>query len=89
MQTKMLIGGELVEGEGDPIAVLNPATGGEIASVAEASPEQIDTAVAAAETAFETFRQSTPADRAGLLLAIEDTLGPVEIHREFNTAPAA
>ena len=41
MQTKMLIGGELVAGDGAATPVLDPATGKEVASVNEASPAQI------------------------------------------------
>ena len=36
MQTKMLIGGELVAGDGAATPVLDPATGKEVASVNEA-----------------------------------------------------
>jgi len=37
MQTKMLINGEMVEGAGTALDVLNPATGEVIGAVAEAS----------------------------------------------------
>ena len=53
MEKRQLIGGQLVEGEGEALAVLDPATGEEVARVAEASPEQVDAAVQAAEEAFE------------------------------------
>ena len=33
MNTKLLINGSLVEGQGEAHSILNPATGGEIASV--------------------------------------------------------
>ena len=74
MQTKMLIGGEMVEGEGETLAVLNPATGGEIGQVGQASAEQVDAAVRTCEEAFETFRQTTPAERAALLLQIAEII---------------
>ncbi|MEM1427883.1 MAG: aminobutyraldehyde dehydrogenase [Pseudomonadota bacterium] len=79
MQTKLLIGGELVEGDGEALSVLDPATGGEVAKVAEASAAQVDAAVASAETAFESFSRTTPADRAALLLQIADVL---EAHQD-------
>ncbi len=60
MQTKMLIGGELVAGDGAATPVLDPATGKEVASVNEASPAQIEAACAAAGEAFESFGQTTP-----------------------------
>lgn len=74
MQTQLLIGGELVSGEGAVVSVINPATGDEIAQVPEASDAQIDAAVAAAEEAFEGFSRTTPADRASMLLQIADVL---------------
>ncbi len=74
MQTKLLIGGELVAGEGEALGVLDPATGDEVASVAEASDAQVDAAVSAADEAFETWSRTTPAERAGHLLALADAI---------------
>lgn len=74
MQTKMLINGELVAGDGAALPVIDPATGGEITQVPEASAEQVEAAVRSSEEAFESFSRSTPADRAGLLLEIADCL---------------
>jgi len=79
MQTKLLIDGELVDGAGEALAVLNPATGEEIGKVAEASPEQVDAAVRSSEAAFETFRHTPPAERAALLLRIADL---IEAHQD-------
>ncbi|MEM7088277.1 MAG: aminobutyraldehyde dehydrogenase [Pseudomonadota bacterium] len=74
MQTKMLINGERVDGQGDPLPVLDPASGQTITHVPEASTEQIAAATRSAEHAFESFRQTTPAERAGYLLAIADEI---------------
>jgi aminobutyraldehyde dehydrogenase len=74
MQTRLLIGGALVAGEGPPVSVLDPATGEEIAQVAEASPAQVDAAVAAADDAFESFSRTTPAERSAMLLRIADLI---------------
>ncbi|MEM9011079.1 MAG: gamma-aminobutyraldehyde dehydrogenase [Pseudomonadota bacterium] len=74
MQTKMLIGGDLVAGAGEALPVLDPATGETAAEVAEATPEQIAAATAAAHEAFESYRLSTPAERAAHLLAIADVM---------------
>ena len=52
MQTKLLINGKLVAGEGKVEDVLNPATGKVLARVPEASRAQIDAAVKAADAAF-------------------------------------
>ena len=74
MNPKQLINGEMVDGDGDAISVVNPATGEELVSINEASPEQLDAAAAAAGEAFETYGRSTPAERAGYLLAIADAI---------------
>ena len=72
MQTRLLIGGQLVAGEGPAEKVFNAATGAEIASVPEASAAQVDAAVAAAEKAFDSWSQVPPRERATLLLKIAD-----------------
>ncbi|WP_282078823.1 aminobutyraldehyde dehydrogenase [Epibacterium ulvae] len=74
MQTKLLINGELVEGQGQPISVLNPATGEEICTIKAATSEQADAAAAAAHEAFETFGQTSPAERSELLTNIANML---------------
>lgn len=74
MQSKMLINGELVPGDGDALPVIDPATGKTVAEVSEASAEQVDTAVRSSEEAFEGFSRSTPAERSALLLQIADCL---------------
>ncbi|MDH5271619.1 MAG: aldehyde dehydrogenase family protein, partial [Gammaproteobacteria bacterium] len=67
MQTKLLINGKLVAGEGKVEDVLNPATGKVLARVPEASRGQIDAAVKAADGAFEGWARTAPKDRAYLL----------------------
>ena len=74
MHTTMLIGGEFVAGEGEPIAVYDPQTGQVVTEIAEASPAQVDRAVAAAVEAFSDWRETTPAERAGMLLALADAI---------------
>ena len=61
MQTKLLINGELVAGQGQAHTVVDPATGEEIVSIPEASPEQVSAAVAAADEAFKTYSKTTQA----------------------------
>jgi aminobutyraldehyde dehydrogenase len=70
MQTDLLINGRLVPGTGAAEPVLDPATGQEIVKIAEASPEQIDEAVAAADGAFPAWAETTPAERSGMLLEL-------------------
>ena len=74
MQTKMLIGGEFTDGEGEPQAILNPATGETIATVNEASPAQIDAAVEAAADALPAWSRTTPAERSLMLLKLADRI---------------
>jgi len=74
MQKKLLINGRLVAGQGSVEEVLNPATGKVIARVAEASAEQIDAAVKAAEKAFPAWSQTAPKDRGALLLKVADRI---------------
>ena len=74
IQTKLLINGQFVKGEGAAISVLNPATGAEIIQVNEASVAQIESAVAAAAAAFKTYKKTTPRDRATMLLKLADAI---------------
>ncbi|EAP77349.1 gamma-aminobutyraldehyde dehydrogenase [Roseovarius nubinhibens] len=74
MQTNMLINGEMVAGQGAALPVLDPATGTQVAEVAEATPEQIAAATRAAHEAFESYRLSTPSERAAHLLAVADVI---------------
>jgi aminobutyraldehyde dehydrogenase len=74
VQTKLLIGGEFQTGEGGLEKVLNPATGEVIVHIAEASLEQVQAAVAAANRAFPAWAKTTPRDRATLLLKLADAI---------------
>lgn len=72
MQTKMLIGGQLHQGQGETFTVFDPATGAEITRISEASPAQVAAAVAAADAAFPGWARQAPKDRATILLQIAD-----------------
>ena len=72
--TKFLINGEIVSGDGTAVPVLNPATGAEICSIKEASIEQVDTAVCASNEAFQSFAAMTPGERSALMLTVADRL---------------
>lgn len=74
MQKKLLINGRLVAGQGAVEDVLDPATGKVIARIGEASAEQVDTAVKAAQAAFEGWSRTPPRDRAALLLKLADRI---------------
>jgi betaine-aldehyde dehydrogenase len=67
------IDGELVAGSGgDSEAVLNPATGEELARAPIATAEDVDRAVQAARRAFPGWSATTPAQRAQALLGLAD-----------------
>jgi betaine-aldehyde dehydrogenase len=64
------IDGEPTPAEGELEAVLNPATGEELARAANSSAEDVDRAVRAARRAFAGWSQTTPSERARALLAL-------------------
>jgi aminobutyraldehyde dehydrogenase len=70
METKMLIGASFEAGVETEETILNPKTGKSILELPEASPAQIDRAVASANAAFASWSRTTPAERSGYLLRI-------------------
>ncbi len=60
--------------EGRTEAVLNPANGETIAQAPLSTEEDVNRAVAAARTAFETWSQTTPMERSNALLKLADAL---------------
>ena len=74
MQTKLLINGQLVAGDGAAQAVLNPSLGTTLVEINEASSSQVDAAVQAADAAFDSWSQTVPKDRAQLLLRLADAI---------------
>ncbi|WEJ22812.1 gamma-aminobutyraldehyde dehydrogenase [Pseudomonas sp. SD17-1] len=74
MQTRLLINGQLVAGEGPAHSVLNPALGSVLVDINEASEAQVDAAVCAADHAFDGWSQTAPKDRAALLLKLADLI---------------
>ena len=74
-QFKNFVGGEWVDAaEGGTAEILNPATGETIAEVPEGTQADVDRAVEAAEKAFPAWRESTPAERAEVLLKLADVI---------------
>jgi betaine-aldehyde dehydrogenase len=73
---KNFIDGESVDAaEGQTDAVLNPATGEEIAQAASSTQEDVERAVKAARTAFDAgWSTSTPGERALAILKLADAL---------------
>src|SRR6187401_2920782 len=75
VQQRMFLDGEFVDAQsGETMEVLNPATGEVIAEVPKAGEEDVDRAVAAAEAAWESWREKTPKDRMELLLKLADVI---------------
>ena len=74
MHTELLIGNKLEAGQGPAEAVLNPRTSQTLATVADATPGQVDAAVNAATKAFEKWSLTTPVERAGYMFKIADLI---------------
>lgn len=74
LHSALLIDGHLVGGEGVTEAILNPASGEVLCSIAETSLEQLEAAVQAAHRAFPAWSRTTPAQRAATLLAIAEAI---------------
>lgn len=70
---RMLIGGELVPGAAQ-LAVENPATGETFAEAPDASPTDLDAAVAAARGAFAGWRDTPIETRRKAIIALADRL---------------
>jgi 1-pyrroline dehydrogenase len=68
---KNFVGGEWVEAvEGGTAEIVNPATGEPIAHVPEGTQADVDRAVEAAKRALPEWRETTPAERGEMLLAL-------------------
>jgi aminobutyraldehyde dehydrogenase len=72
---RAFIGGEWVDAaSGETMPVLNPATAEVIAEVPRCDAEDVDRAVAAAAAALPEWLETTPAERAEVLLKLADVL---------------
>jgi len=74
LHTDLLIDGKFVPGQGASEAIVNPATGAQVIEVAEATAEQLDAAVRAAQAAYKTWGQTTPQERSLLLLKLAERI---------------
>ena len=66
----MLIEGNVLEGNDEPIEVVNPATEETIAAVGSASARQLDDALASARTAYKAWKRTPAAERGEMLHAL-------------------
>ncbi|MGH2854047.1 MAG: gamma-aminobutyraldehyde dehydrogenase [Solirubrobacteraceae bacterium] len=73
------IDGERAPSDGETEAILNPATGEQLARAHNSTAQDVDRAVRAARRAFAGWSQTTPAERATALLGLADT---IEEHAE-------
>ena len=72
---KNVVNGELVDAvSGETYDVIDPTTGEVYATAPMSGAEDVDRAYAAAATAFESWADSTPQDRAAALLKIADAI---------------
>lgn len=74
MQTKMLINGKLEDGQGESLAVYNPASGKVLIKIAEANIEQVLHAVKSADQALSVWSKQTPKERSMILLNIAERI---------------
>ena len=70
LETRLLINGEQVEGQADPIEVENPFTEETVAKVGTPSSEQLDAAIAAARDAAPDWGRTPAVERGEMLHAL-------------------
>jgi betaine-aldehyde dehydrogenase len=74
-QFRNIIGGKVVDSaSGETYDVVNPATGEKYATAPASGPEDVDRAMKAAAEAFESWGETTPAERQLAMLKIADAL---------------
>ncbi|MGI9297045.1 MAG: gamma-aminobutyraldehyde dehydrogenase [Gammaproteobacteria bacterium] len=73
-ETKHLINGELVEGDGEVFQTIDPARNLPLCEVRQASARQVDAAVRAARAASAGWAKTSPAERAGKLLELASVI---------------
>ena len=66
----MLVNGDPVEGTGDVVEVVNPATEEVIGSILSASSEQVAAATAAAKAAFKSWKKTPAPERGEMMKAL-------------------
>ena len=70
-----VVGGRLVDGDGERLPIDDPWTGGTLTSVPSAGAAEVAAAVAAAEGAARAWGRTTPKERSEALLALADAVG--------------
>src|SRR5436190_18325789 len=74
-QRKNFVGGEWVDAvDGGTAEIINPATGETIAEVPSGTEADVDRAVEAAKAALPEWLETTPGERAEMLLKLADAI---------------
>lgn len=77
----LFIGGKWVDaGTDKTIDVINPATGQKLTEISEATEQDVDAAVQAAQAAFVDWSRTSPIERQNVLLKIADR---IDAHKEY------
>lgn len=74
VNNKLFINGEWVDGSKDEIAVINPSTGEQIATIAQGTEKETADAIAYAAGAFAKWSTTDPKERARILHKIGDLI---------------
>lgn len=74
VNNKLFINGEWVDGSKDAVAVINPSTGEEIATIAQGTEKETADAIAYAAGAFAKWSTTNPKERARILHKIGDLI---------------
>lgn len=88
------VDGDFAAADGDPMEIVDPATGEAYATAPRSGPADVDRACAAAERAFAGWRRTTPGERMACLLRMADAVERhadelVEIERRDTGKPPA
>jgi acyl-CoA reductase-like NAD-dependent aldehyde dehydrogenase len=71
----MLVNGELIEGRGPGVPVIDPATEEAIDEVASASIDQVEEAVASSKAAFKAWKRTPAPERGEMMHALSAWIG--------------
>lgn len=72
--SRHLIDGQLIDGDGSVLDIVNPASGEIVARIGETSATQVAETVDAAQRAFPLWARTTPSQRAIVLLRMADAI---------------
>ena len=86
MNTKMYVGGQLVDGQGSEFKVMNPADGSVLATMRGASAAQAEEALIAARTAFKAWSRTSVDERIEWMRKLQEEMyKDIELLAELNS----